>query len=292
MTTITLSNGTLSAEIATLGAELQSLKDSAGREWLWQADPAFWPRHAPVLFPIVGKAAGGKVRVGDKEYPIGQHGFARDSEFEIVEQTPSSVALRLIESTATRQHYPFDFELVMHYALEGTTLHQTATIRNPGGDSLPASFGYHPGFAWPLPDTEAAQTDHIVLFEKDEPAEIRRLGPGGVEAKGRPSPVAGRCLALDPSLFDDDAMIFDRLESRSLWFGVPGKPGLRADFPDMPYLGLWMKPGAPYLCIEPWQGHAAPEGFAGDIGDMPGMMHIAPGASEARHMSVTLEAPE
>jgi len=292
MTTITLSNDILSAEIAPLGAELQSLKDAAGREWLWQADPAVWGRHAPILFPIVGKAAYNRLRVGDAFYPIGQHGFARDREFAVVEQTPSSVTLRLVADEETRQHYPFEFALEMHYALDGRTLHQTATIRNPQAEPLPASFGYHPGFAWPLPGSEAGQSDHVIRFEKDEPAELRRLAGGGVAPEGRPTPVVGRTLKLDPALFADDALIFDRLESRSLWFGVPGKPGLRAVFPDMPFLGLWMKPGAPFLCIEPWQGHAAPTGFDATIEEMPGMMLIAPGDSAERHMSVEIGAPE
>lgn len=292
MGSISLSNGILTATIATKGAELQSLQDSQGREWLWQADPAVWPRHAPILFPIVGKAAGNQIRVGDTLYPISQHGFARDNEFEIVAQSPARVTLRLVSDEATCRHYPFDFALEMTYALDGSTLHQSAVITNPGADTLPASLGFHPGFAWPLPGTEATQTDHVILFDKDEPADIRRLGPDGVEPEGRPTPVVGRRLALDPSLFDDDAMIFDTLESRALWFGVPGRPGLRVAFPDMPYLGLWMKPGAPFLCIEPWQGHAAPEGFAAEVGAMPGMMHIAPGASATRHMAVTLGAAE
>ena len=292
MTLIPLSNGILSATIATLGAELQSLKDAAGSEWLWQADPAVWPRHAPILFPIVGKAAGNALLIDGRSYPIGQHGFARDRDFAIVEQGPGHVTLRLVADAETRTHYPFDFVLDLTYALDGATLAETATITNPGAAPLPASVGFHPGFAWPLPGSDAPQEAHLVLFEKAEPAPIRRLGPGGVLPDGLPTPVEGRRLALAPSLFAADALIFDRLESRSLWFGVPGRPGLRVDFPDMPYLGLWMKPGAPFLCIEPWQGHAAPEGFAGPIADMPGMLAIAPGASVARHMAVSLAAPE
>ncbi|MBB3932349.1 galactose mutarotase-like enzyme [Kaistia hirudinis] len=294
MDSVSLSNGVISAVIATKGAELVSLKDAAGAEWLWQADPAVWGRHAPILFPIVGRATNDAIRYRGVAYPIGQHGFARDSAFAVIEQTEASVTLRLVASEATRQHYPFDFELELTYALDGATLRQRATITNPGDDVLPACFGYHPGFAWPLPGSDAAQEAHIVLFEKDEPAGIRRLVPGGagVALDPRSTPVVGRRLPLSPALFDEDAIIFDQLKSRSLWFGVPGRPGLRADFPDMPHLGLWMKPGAPYLCIEPWQGHAAPVGFSGEVGDIPGMMKIAPGTSVARHMDVTLGAPE
>lgn len=289
---VELSNGELSVAIAPFGAELQSLKDGSGREWLWQADPAFWPRHAPILFPIVGKAAGNTLVWKGVSYPIGQHGFARDREFVVIEASAERAVFRLTADAETRKHYPFDFQLDLAYSLDGTSLTQTATITNPGKTTLPASVGYHPAFAWPLPGSDAPQEAHIVLFEKDEPADIRRLGPSGVLPQGLPTPVEGRSLALSPSLFAADAIIFDRLASRSLWFGVPGRRGLRVDFPDMPFLGLWMKPGAGFLCIEPWQGHAAPEGFTGDFDAMPGMLHVAPGASVARHMRMMIDAAE
>lgn len=292
MTSITISNGTLSATISTKGAELQSLQDSAGREWLWQADPAVWPRHAPILFPIVGKAAGGVLNWKGASYPIGQHGFARDRAFELAASSPTDATFRLIADDETQKHYPFEFVLDIAYELDGATLTNRATITNPGGETLPASVGYHPGFAWPLPGTDATQTDHIVLFEQDEAAPIRRLAGGGIGAGGVPTSVEGRRLALKPSLFDHDALIFDDIVSRSLWYGVPGEPGLRVDFPDMPYLGIWTKPGAPYLCIEPWQGLAAPEGFSADFDAMPGMLKIAPGASVSREMRLTLGAGE
>ncbi len=291
MDRITLSNGTITVAIAQKGAELQSLADAEGREWLWQADPAFWPRHAPILFPIVGRAAGDHLRVGDTDYPIGQHGFARDRDFEVLSSGPERAGFRLLADADIRRHYPFDFELDIRFEIAGATLFQTVTVRNVGSAPMPASIGFHPAFQWPLPGASAPQTGHVVLFEREETADIRRLKDGGVDAAGRPTPVEGKVLPLDGSLFLEDAVIFDVLSSRSLWFGAPGSDGIRIDYPDLPFLGIWTKPGAPFLCIEPWQGHAAPLGFAGPMADMPGMVVVPPGGSMTRHLAIRIGAP-
>ncbi len=291
MDTIKLTNGQIAVAIAPKGAELQSLADAEGREWLWQADPAFWNRHAPILFPIVGRAAGDSIQVGDTHYPIGQHGFARDRAFEVLSFGPERAGFRLAADAETRRHYPFDFELDIRFEIAGTTLYQTVTVRNQGTVPMPASIGFHPGFQWPLPGASAPQTGHVVVFEREEKADIRRLKEGGVDASGRPTPVEGKLLPLDPALFLEDAIIFDDLASRSLWFGAPGSDGIRIDFPDLPYLGIWTKPGAPFLCIEPWQGHAAPLGFAGEMDAMPGMVVVPPGGSMTRHIAIRIGAP-
>lgn len=291
MDRIKLSNGEIVVEIARKGAELQSLADAGGRQWLWQADPAFWGRHAPVLFPIVGRAANDEVTVGGKAYPISQHGFARDRVFEVLSSGPERAGLRLVADEDTRRHYPFDFELDIRFELAGTTLFHTVTARNHGSDPMPVSIGFHPGFQWPLPGASAPQTGHVVVFEREEGADIRRLKDGGVDAAGHPSPVEGKVLALDASLFLEDAIIFDDLKSRSLWFGAPGSDGIRIDYPDLPFLGIWTKPGAPFLCIEPWQGHAAPLGFSGEMAAMPGMVVVPSEGSVTRHMSIRIGAP-
>lgn len=291
MDRIELSNGEIAVLVARKGAELQSLADAAGREWLWQADPAFWGRHAPVLFPIVGRAAGDHVTVGDQSYPIGQHGFARDREFEVLSAGPERAGFRLVADEQTRRHYPFDFELDIRFELAGATLYQTVTAQNRGAAPMPASIGFHPGFQWPLPGGAAPQTGHVVIFERAEPADIRRLKEGGLDAAGHPTPVEGSVLPLDAALFLEDAVIFDRLASRSLWFGAPGSDGIRIDFPDLPFLGIWTKPGAPFLCIEPWQGHAAPLGFDGEMAAMPGMVEVPPGGSVTRHVAIRVGAP-
>jgi len=218
-----------------------------------------------------------------------QHGFARRRVFDVVDRSGDAVTFRLEADAETRAVYPFDFRLDMRFAVEGAALRMTATVVNRGTGALPFSFGYHPAFAWPLPYDGAAE-EHRVLFEKAEPAPIRKVGdePGLIARESIASPVEGNLLAPAHAMFEGDALIWDRLESRSLFWGVPGGKGLRIDFPDTPWLGLWQKPGAHYLCVEPWAGMADLVGFAGDVWEKQGIMRLAPGAERAFRMDVTL----
>jgi galactose mutarotase-like enzyme len=276
--TIRIENGLLAAEISPLGAELVRLQDEQGRELLWDGDPAFWTGHAPILFPIVGEVAGGVIRVDGVGYPLGRHGFARRRRFAVVEHTDSEALFRLESDAESHAVYPFDFQLDLRFALTRTTLTCEAVLHNPGTVPLPASLGFHPAFRWPLP-WGGARAEHRVAFAQPESAPVRRLdGDGLLRAAPEPNPVDGTDLVLRDALFEDDALIFDRLDSRLVRFGVPGGRELRVDFTGMPMLGLWTKPGAGYLCIEPWQGIADPAGFAGEFRAKPGVVEIAPGA--------------
>lgn len=279
----------LSAEINPHGAELWSLKDTAGRELMTDADPAFWTGHAPLLFPIVGRLRNDRYRVNGAEYTLPQHGFARRSVFALVERDAASALFRLEADAATRENYPFGFRLDMAFALEGQSLFMAATVTNRGDADMPFSFGYHPAFAWPLP-YGAAAADHRIVFEKDEPAPLRMVSeePGLIARETCPSPVEGNMLAPTHAMFAKDALIWDDLASRSLRWGAPGTPCLDMEFPDTPWLGLWQKPGAHYLCVEPWAGMADPVGFDGEVWDKPGVIRLAPGDSRRFRMNVTL----
>ena len=153
---------------------------------------------------------------------------------------------------------------------------------------MPFSFGFHPAFAWPLPGG-AAKADHAIVFERDEPEAIRRIDGDGLVVRSEPTPVVGRVLSLREALFEDDALIWDRLASRGCSYGAPGGTRLDVAFPDTPMLGVWQKPGARYVCIEPWAGIADPAGFAGDFRDKPGVMELAAGASRSFRMDVTVQ---
>lgn len=291
---LTISSPSLSVGIATVGAELMSFKDSAGREWLWQGDPASWARRAPMLFPVVGRCGGGGVRHEGKLYPMASgHGYAPTSDFAVLSSDATSCTLRLDPSEGTRVHFPFDMRLDVAFTVAGNTLTQVATVTNLDKTVGVASVGFHPGFQWPLPPaSDRAQEDHVVQFEKAETAPIRRIVSSRLTVDTFPNEIEGRILRLRPGLFAADAMVFDRPASRSVWFGVPGLPGVRADFPDCPQLGLWMRPGARYLCIEPWQGFHCPEDFDGDVMDKPGMVRLEPGAHYSRTMRMTIGAPQ
>lgn len=283
---IAVAGDALSAVVNPLGAELTHLRDAHGRELMTDADPAFWTGHAPLLFPIVGALNGGVYRVDGREYALPQHGFARRREFAVVEQARGRVRLRLEDDAATRAVYPFAFALEAEYRIEGATLHMVTTITNRDARDLTASFGFHPAFAWPLPYGQPREA-HVVRFAHDEPAPLRAL-EGGLLAGERASPLDGRLLRLSDALFADDALVWGRLESRSLTYGAEGGPQLEIGFPNMPMLGIWTKPGARFVCIEPWQGHADPKGFDGAFRDKPGVFTLAPGAQWRGAMTVTL----
>lgn len=286
---IEITSGEITARINPLGAELWSLTDAQGREYMTDADPVFWTGHAPLLFPIVGSLNGDVLRLDGAEYPLPRHGFARRSKFAVVHAEVGLARFRLTDSPETRAVYPFGFVLEMTFRLGGMTLAMEAVVSNPNAQALPFSFGYHPAFAWPLPG-RAEKAAHKLVFAADEPQDIRRVASdtGLLLDAGEPTPVGGRELPLSEELFHADAMIWDELSSRSLSYGADGGSWLDIAFPDTPSLGLWQVPGARYICIEPWQGHADPEGFTGDFREKPGVVLLEPGASRSFRMDVTL----
>lgn len=285
---VTIASDRLTAAIDPFGAELSSLKDAAGRELMTDADPAFWTGRAPLLFPVVGRPAGEVIRVDGRAYPMKQHGFARRSLFEVVDVGPHRAVFALTDSEATRASYPFAFRLEVAFAVEATTLRIDVTIANPGATPLPASFGFHPAFAWPLP-YGADRADHRIVFERDEPGTLRAIAADGtIAAAGRPSPVDGRVLALSDALFAHDALVFDPVGSQAVTYGPPTGPHLKIAFPDTPQLGIWSKPGARFICVEPWHGLADPAGYMGEFRAKPGVFTVPPGGARHIGMSVTL----
>lgn len=281
--TVSISTAALSAEISATGAELVRLQDRAGADLLWDGDPAVWNGRSPLLFPIVGEVKGNRLNVAGKACEIGRHGFARTSTFALVGSDAASCTWRLESSEATRRQYPFEFRLDVTYRIDGATLHMEARVTNTGAEVMPASFGFHPALRWPLP-YGTSRAAHEIVFERAEPAPIRRPIDGLLSAAQFATPVRDGHLRLHDDLFEDGALVFDTLASRSVVYGE----AIRVDFPRMPHLGIWTKPGAGYVCIEPWQGHASPEGFDGELADKPGVIAITPGATESFAMSITV----
>jgi galactose mutarotase-like enzyme len=277
----------ITATIKAAGAELCSLKNTDELELLWQAAPE-WPRHAPLLFPIVGRLKNDELRHKGKTYPMTQHGFARDQRFAWVSREAASCKLVLMDNDATRARYPFAFRLEVTYAAKGADLEVTFEIANPGSETLPASLGGHPAFGWPLLPGLAKEA-YTLTFSHDEPAPIRRLKGGLMRPDAQPSPVKGRTLALSERLFDDDALILDRIASTSVRYAADRGPSIELSWDGFRELGIWSKPGgAPFLCIEPWHGFASPVDFDGEFADKPGLMQIAPGTSRSLSYRIRL----
>lgn len=285
---VSFSSADLTAQVNCLGAELSALRDRAGRDLLWDGDASVWAGRAPLLFPIVGELAGGSYRLGSATYHLPRHGFARRKQFEIVESASNGATFRLTADASTLQAYPFQFELDLRFTLNGPSLSVTALVRNVGDENMPASLGYHPAFRWPLPFGHA-RSSHFIVFAHDEPAPIRRLNGDGLLASERhPTPVVNRRLELADALFQDDVIIFDEVRSSSLVYGAEGAPQICLRYPDTPYLGVWTKPRANFICIEPWHGISDPEGFCGDFRMKPGVFMVPPGAAVPIEMTITL----
>ena len=287
--TVRIASAQLTAEIALKGAELVRLQDEAGRDLLWDGDPAFWTGRSPILFPIVGRLKDDRFTVDGSAHPMRQHGIARTAGFTLAERDEAACRLRLAADAATREAFPYDFTLDLAYRIAGSTLDITGTVHNPGSEPMPVAFGFHPAFRWPLP-YGAPALDHAVVFADDEPGPLAVLADGLLSGETRPSPVRGRRLALTPHLFDADALVFLAPVSRSVDYGPAEGRKLRIGFDGMPQLGIWSKPGAPFVCIEPWHGYASPADFDGDATRKPGTTLVAPGESRSFGMQVSLTA--
>ncbi|WP_174291824.1 aldose 1-epimerase family protein [Sphingomonas bacterium] len=287
---ITIASDRLTAAINPHGAELSSILDADGRELMTDADPAFWTGRAPILFPVIGVTNGSVIRLDGHDYPMAKHGFARHSDFAVVEHAAGRLLLRLEDSEATRASYPFAFALDLAFTVEGATITLAASIANRGDAAMPAQFGFHPALAWPLPYGEP-RADHRIAFDADEPARLAEIAPDGlIAAETRASPLDGRTLHLADALFENDALVWDPIVSQGVTYGASVGPTLRVEFPDTPRLGVWTKPGAHYVCIEPWHGIADPEGFTGEFRAKPGVFEVAAGQTKRIAMSIALQS--
>ena len=285
---IRIGSDILSVAINRIGAELTSLRDIEGRELMTDADPAFWTGHAPLLFPVVGMPFRETIRVDGVEYPMKKHGFARHARFAVADVGADQARFVLADSDETRASYPFAFELAVTFRVDGPTLSIDASVINRGPVELPASFGFHPAFAWPLPYGQDRGA-HRILFSADEPAALKTIAADGtIAAATRETPLDGRTLHLADALFEKDALVWDRVRSDKVTYGAMAGPRLDIRFPDTPMLGIWTKPGAAYVCVEPWHGIADPEGYTGEYRDKPGVFIVPVGGEKRIGMSVTL----
>ncbi len=265
----------LTARVKSFGAELCQLQAN-GEDFLWPATPP-WPRHAPVLFPIVGRLRNDALHHAGATTRLTQHGFARDRLFTWTQTEPASCRLTLTDDPATRALYPFAFRLDITYALAERGLTVTHTITNPADVPLPASTGAHPAFVWPLRPGVPKEA-HTLTFEAAEPDPISGVSGGLLIPEPRPSPIQGNTLPLTPALFNADALILKTPNSRRVCYSAPGAPSIEISWAGFEQLGIWSLPSAEFLCIEPWFGFASPADFDGDFATKPGLAIIPPGA--------------
>lgn len=277
----TLKNDVLTVEVSEHGAELHSIRKGA-TEYLWQADPKFWARHSPVLFPIVGSVWDKLYRVDGKVYELGQHGFARDMDFVKVEGNDTEVFYRLESDEETLKKYPWPFRLEIGYKLKGNAIEVIWRVYNPGTEEMYFQIGAHPAFYYPDYDPETDERGYF-SFDRSEGLEcIRIMEKGCVDAVTKyplEIPQDG-LLPLRKDTFDviDTIMLQDSQIGRVTLHRNDGTPWLSLKF-TAPVVGLWSPPtkNAPFICIEPWYGRCDRAGYTGDYCQKDWVNRLEPG---------------
>lgn len=247
---ISISNTYLKATINTKGAELNSLSKN-DREYIWEGNPKFWPKHSPILFPIVGALKDNTFLFNEKEFQLSRHGFARDNEFEVSHKDEDSVTFSLKSSEETIKNYPFQFELRITYTLIRETLEVQYEVVNNSQTVLPFSIGGHPAFALPE-DFE----NYTLKFEKVENIKSYFLKNDLLSDNFQKFSLENKNLNLNYSLFENDALIIKKMQSNSIELFENKKPLFKFSFEDFPNFGIWTKENAPFICLEPWFGYS------------------------------------
>jgi galactose mutarotase-like enzyme len=275
MNSTILSNDNLSVTIKHLGAEITNIQTNDGLELIWQAHPKIWARHAPILFPIVGKLKNDQYKCNGKIYQMTQHGFARDLSFIQTASNHNSVTFQLVENSQTLAIFPFHFLLEINYILIGYKLTINYTVKNTGQTILPFSIGAHPGFSCPHRADENYD-DYYLEFEQEEELIHHKLTQG-LRSGDTGQPLKSKYIHLSTSLFDEDALIFNTLKSKYIQLkNRQGNFTLEVGIEGWPWLGIWSKPNAPFVCIEPWHGITDIANTSGEFNDKEGLLFLKP----------------
>lgn len=273
-----IGNSNLEITVKHTGAELSGIRDSAGTEYMWQGNPDIWSGQAPVLFPVVGKLNNNTYIYDGQTYRMGLHGFARNNEFKKSGDSDEHLSFTLEDSEKTRGMYPFKFNLNVLFRLSAETLEVTYEVINRDKKVMPFSIGAHPAFAFSWGEDDRLE-DYYIQFNKKENAGIYKLDENFLLSEQPSATIANTdILRITKEIFDEDALIFKELESDTATLRSDRHSRkVQVEFPGFPHLGIWAKPSAPYVCIEPWHGHADPSGYSGDIMEKPGIIKLQPG---------------
>ena len=283
-----LQNETLKIKVAKRGAELKSITAlSDGTEYLFDSDPTWWKYSSPILFPIVGKVNGGKYRAEGKEFALPQHGFARTSDFWLVDTTNDTLTFALESNIATLKVYPYKFRLEISFKLVGNEVKFIWKVANVDDKPIYFSIGAHPAISCPIAYRESFE-DCYLKFNKPEKSARLPLTSSGVLSHERIPTLDGTELDLNYDLFKGDALIFDDLKSDEISVcSRKSSKSLTIRAKGFPYWGIWTpaQGGAPFICIEPWHGHADYEDFNGELKDKEGIHKLEVGATFETEMS-------
>jgi galactose mutarotase-like enzyme len=281
----------LSVEVNSIGMELSSIRSKqSNQEYLWQGDPAFWTGQAPVLFPIVGTLKNGQMIHQGIPYSLERHGFIRDSlKPRLVDSGTDFLRFDMTWDAETLKIYPFKFSLEITFLLNGKSIQIQHRITNTGDETMRYSIGAHPAFNCPLKENES-YSDYYLEFEEEETDATWLIDPSGlISLEQKPMLDHTKNLPLHSHLFDHDALVFKNLKSRSVKLvHQKNGPVLAVDFEDFNYLGIWAKPAAPFVCIEPWLGIADSVDSNQEFSEKEGILKLASGHSDQKSYSITI----
>ena len=282
-----ISNDIISIEVSNRGAELQSLYHKQHQiQYMWSADPLFWAKKSPVLFPIVGGLKENTYRYNGKDYKLNRHGFAREHDFVLSEQSNTSLTFSLRSNDETQLVYPFSFMFSVKYTLDENKVHVSFIVENMGDQPMLFSVGAHPAFSVPLIEG-TTYSDYHLKFDEAENAEIWTLSKEGLIEKPVPFLHGQSTLQLKKELFYKDALVFKNLQSTSISIVSDKTPhGVKVDFDGFPYMGIWAAKDADFVCIEPWCGIADNVNASGNLNDKEGIQSLSAGDKFARTYTV------
>jgi len=274
-----IENDHLKVAISAKGAQLSSLYNKhAHIEHMWQADQSIWPWHAPNLFPIVGGLVNNELHVDGQTYNLPRHGFARQSEFEVLETSANHAVFQLAANQETSAVYPYQFAFQVLYDLIDNALRVTYKVINLDDKAIYFSVGGHPAFSVPF-GSDGNYEDYYLEFEAAENLETHLLtAEGYLSGETRPVKLNGKNLFLTRHLFDADALVFQNIQSKIVTIkSIKHRHSLSLEFPHYKHLGIWAKPGANFVCIEPWLGYADAAGSSTDLSQKPAIQKLEKG---------------
>ncbi len=279
---VTITNSQLSATINTFGAELISLVKN-NKNYIWQVDETYWNKTSPVLFPIVGRLKNDSYTFNGKTYQLSRHGFARNMEFTFDKKSDSQVIFELNETEVTKAIYPFNFKLLLAYTLLDNELVIEYFVRNQSDEVLPFSIGAHPAFA-----ISDKFENYSLQFNAADTFETHHLENESFNGKTTLVETKNNAISLNYNLFEKDALVFKQLNSDEVILKNKENPILKVSFDHFPYLGIWTKENAPFLCIEPWCGLADSINHNGNLEDKEGMNHLSAGEDFLRAIRIEI----
>ncbi len=285
-----ISNGIITLEVADKGAEMMSVQKDGG-EYLWQGNPEFWSGRACNLFPICGRLTDGKYTYKGNTYEMVLHGFAKLSDFVLKEQTENKLVFSLKSNDEIKKIYPFDFEYVVTYTLNGETLNVEYSVENAGKETMYFAFGGHPGFNVPL-NGEGKFEDYYVEFAEATNPEQLVFEECYMSDKTVPFALEnGVRLNLKHDLFVNDAIFLTKMSNKVTLASAKTNRSVTVEYPNMKYVGFWHKPysEAPYVCIEPWMSVPAYYNVVDDLETKRDMTKLEPGKTFKNNILITIK---